>query len=223
VENAAARDSVEILLIESDIVEARVIEKSLRDGPNQSRINHVRAGVQALAFLRREGAYREAPKLDLILVDLNLTRVDGGELLAEIQRDPDLRRIPVVVLTDAATAKHAVEAANGLADCMIVRPMDAEKFARTIRALAEHGGASAMRPATAAGFDAQRLDDLAHQLRTHLNPIIAFSEIMKLEIRGPLNGDYHEYARGIHQSALALSRIVFDLLDRAQNGRSPRL
>jgi two-component system, chemotaxis family, response regulator Rcp1 len=213
VENVAPREPIEILVVEHD---AHLTEQALREGDISTTVNHARDGVQALAFLRREGAYREAPRPDLILLDLNLQRVDGSELLAQIKCDPDLRSIPVIVLTDAAAEVHVATVAHVLADGALSKPLDAEKFATTARMLAARNSRSATTAAAAAGTEPQVFADLAHELRTHLNPIIAFSEIMKLEIRGPLNSDYRDYARGIHLSALALSRIVFDILDRSE-------
>jgi two-component system, chemotaxis family, response regulator Rcp1 len=216
VENAAVREPVEILLIEPDTAEARVIEKSLHEGPNQSRINHVRDGVQALAFLRREGAYRQAPRPDLILLDLNLPRVGGSELLDQVRSAPDLRGIPVFVMADHADRDYIAKYANIIGDCVITKPLAAETLAAAICVLAAATRGFGASAANATAAESQLLADLAHELRTHLNPIIAFSEMMKLEIRGPLNGEYREYARGIHQSALSLSRVVFRLLDQSK-------
>jgi two-component system, chemotaxis family, response regulator Rcp1 len=213
----APAKTIEVLLIENNPADARLTEKSLRAWDVPTKINHVRDGVQALAFLRREGAYRQAPKPDLLLIDLNLTRVGARELVAQIKRDPNLRTIPVVVLTPAVSDAQIAKTFDVQADCFIAKPVDAEKFATALGVLATQNNEAETGLLTATSIDGQQLVNLAHELRTHLNPIIAFAEIMQLEIRGPLSSDYREYARGIHQSALALSRIVLELLDRSKS------
>jgi chemotaxis family two-component system response regulator Rcp1 len=126
--------AIEILLVEDNPGDARLTAELLRDSGISTKINHVRDGVQALAFLRREGAFRDAPQIELILLDLNLPRIDGREMLAQIKRDPKLRTIPLVVLTgshdDGYLMKSLVQA-----DCFMVKPVDPEKFALIAAAL----------------------------------------------------------------------------------------
>ncbi|HTV88018.1 MAG TPA: response regulator [Stellaceae bacterium] len=203
---AALPKPIEILYVEHDAADARATERLLRETAVPVVVKRARDGVQALAFLRRDGAYRETPRPDLILLELNLQRVNGEELLAEIKSDPDLQGIPVVILTDA---ERGIGMAHLLADAAIAKPLDPEELAATFREIIA-------RRENPAAPEQKVLAELAHELRTYLNPIIAFSELMKLEIRGPLSSDYREYARGIHLSALALSRVVFEILERSR-------
>lgn len=215
-ETTALQKVFDILLIEHDPGDAQAIQTALGTSDVATKIHHIRDGVQALAFLRRGGVYRQVPKPNLILLNLNLPRVNGSRLLAQIKAAPDLRAIPVFVLADPANEAHLASAANLLADAVIPKPVNGEALRNGIRALAASFGGPASRAAAVSSSEAQVLIALAHELRTHLNPIIAFSEMMKLEIRGPLDSEYREYARGIYQSALALSRVVFDILDRSE-------
>src|SRR2546428_9258345 len=91
--------TVEILLVEDNPGDARLAEEALKDGNLNSNLSVVEDGVEAMAFLHHESEYADAPRPDLILLDLNLPRKDGREVLAEIKEDPDLKRIPVVNLT----------------------------------------------------------------------------------------------------------------------------
>lgn len=206
---AAPLKPVEILIVNYDPAEAGLAERLLRDDRGRSSVYRTRDEVQALAFLRRDGAYRAAPRPDLILIDLSLRRA-GGELLTEIKFDPELRDIPVIAMIEPGQGD--AQSTTALADATIGKPLDADEFLAALRSFSTAQGEPA--------GDAAELADLAYQLRTHLNPIVAFSEIMQSEMRGPLSSDYREYARGIHLSALALSRIVFDILDRSK-GRFP--
>ena len=90
---------IEILMVEDNPGDVRLAVEALREGKVRNHMHTVEDGEEALAFLRRQGQYAEAPRPDLILLDLNLPRKNGQEVLAEIKEDPDLRRIPVVILT----------------------------------------------------------------------------------------------------------------------------
>jgi chemotaxis family two-component system response regulator Rcp1 len=118
----------EILLVEDNPADARLTLEALREGQVNSHLHHVPDGVEALAFLRREGSHAEAPRPDLILLDLNMPRKGGREVLAELKANPDLRDIPVVVLT-SSTADRDIRDAYGLnANCYITKPVDLDKF-----------------------------------------------------------------------------------------------
>jgi two-component system, chemotaxis family, response regulator Rcp1 len=119
--------AIEILLVEDNPGDARLTAELLRDSGISIKINHVRDGVQALALLRREGAYREAPQMELLLLDLNLPRVDGREMLTQIKRDPKLRTIPVVVLTGSHD-EVGLRKSLAQADSFMVKPVDTEKL-----------------------------------------------------------------------------------------------
>jgi two-component system, chemotaxis family, response regulator Rcp1 len=218
VEKDAPRQPIEILLVEHATGDARMTERLLRESSTPTAVHRARDQVQALAFLRRDGAYREAPRPDLIVLDIGPQRFESGEFLRSIKSEPGLRDIRVVVLTETGPDILVAEVGNGLADGAIAKPLNAEKVANVV-ALVGCG-----EPSGAQADDTPLLADLAHELRTHLNPILAFSEFMKLEIRGPLNSDYREYARGIHLSALALSRVIFEILNRPKSEmRKPAL
>src|SRR5262245_25039682 len=93
---ATRGEPIEILLVEDNQDDADLTMDALRDGRVRNRISHVKDGVEAMAFLRREGEYAQAPRPDLILLDLSMPRKNGHEVLAEVKQDPELRRIPVV-------------------------------------------------------------------------------------------------------------------------------
>jgi two-component system, chemotaxis family, response regulator Rcp1 len=88
-----------------------------------------------MSFLRREGRYADGPRPNLILLDLNLPRKDGREVLAEIKQDADLKRIPVVILTSSAAEQDVVQAYNLYANCYITKPMDLDQFLKVVRSI----------------------------------------------------------------------------------------
>jgi CheY-like chemotaxis protein len=111
--------------------------EAFRDGKVQNNLSVVGDGVEALAFLRHEGAYGEAPRPGLILLDLNLPRIDGRQVLAEIKADPRLKTIPVVILT-TSTAEEDVLNSYGLhANAYIKKPVDLDQFFRVVQAVEE--------------------------------------------------------------------------------------
>jgi CheY-like chemotaxis protein len=128
---------IEILLVEDNLGDARLTQEALREAKVRNRLSHVRDGVEALAFLRREGAHAEAPRPDLILLDLNLPRKDGREVLAEIKQDERLRRIPVVVLTVSQADEDILRVYDLNANCYITKPVDLEQFIKVVRSIEE--------------------------------------------------------------------------------------
>ena len=126
---------VEILLVEDNPGDARLTQEALREGKLRNRIHHVCDGVEALAFLRREGEYRDAPVPDIILLDLNMPRKDGREVLMEIKADPQLRFIPVVVLTTSEAENDVVKSYELHANCYITKPVDLEKFTAIVHSI----------------------------------------------------------------------------------------
>ena len=110
-------------------------EEALRSVGMTSRIHVAADGLQAMAFLRREGINAEAPRPDLVLLDLNLPRKDGRRVLAEIKEDDELRRIPVIVLTTSNAPSDVVKCYDLHANCYIVKPVDFDRFERVIRAI----------------------------------------------------------------------------------------
>ena len=134
---APANRPIEILLVEDNPGDVRLTLEAFKDGRILNHLSVVRDGVEALAFLRREGLYATALRPDLIVLDLNLPRKDGREVLAEIKSHPEWRRIPIVILTTSAADNDVVRAYDLGANCYIVKPVDFERFMRIIRSIEE--------------------------------------------------------------------------------------
>jgi CheY-like chemotaxis protein len=126
---------VEILLVEDNPGDARLTQEALKEGKIGNNLHHVADGVEALSFLRRQGAWAQAPVPDIVLLDLNLPRKDGREVLSEMKQDPRLRSIPVVVLTTSEAEQDIVRTYELHANCYITKPVDLEKFIEIIRAI----------------------------------------------------------------------------------------
>jgi CheY-like chemotaxis protein len=126
---------VQILLVEDNAGDARLTQEALKEARVANHLNHVPDGVEALAFLRREGRYADCPRPDLILLDLNLPRKDGREVLAEIKTDQKLKRIPVVVLTTSQSDEDIGRAYSLCANCYISKPVDLNQFFRVIKSI----------------------------------------------------------------------------------------
>jgi chemotaxis family two-component system response regulator Rcp1 len=126
---------IEILLVEDNPGDVRLTIEALKEGKVHNRLSVAKDGVDALAFLRREGAYANAARPDLILLDLNLPRKDGREVLAEIKEDPMLRRIPVVVLTTSKAEEDILRTYDLHANCYITKPVDLEQFISGVKSI----------------------------------------------------------------------------------------
>ena len=126
---------VEILLVEDSPSDTELTVEALREAKVRNHLNLVEDGVQALEFLRRQGKYRGAPRPDLILLDLNLPRKDGREVLAEIKSDDQLKTIPVVVLTTSRAEQDVLQAYNHHANCYITKPVDFEQFLNVVHSI----------------------------------------------------------------------------------------
>ena len=133
--NANRGEPIEILLVEDSPDDADLTMDALRDGRVRNRITHVEDGVQAMACLRREGRYADAPRPDLILLDLNLPRKSGREVLAEVKQDPDLRRIPVVIMTSSDDEKDILAAYNLYVNCYVTKPVDLDQFIAVVKSI----------------------------------------------------------------------------------------
>ena len=127
--------TIEILLVEDNPGDARLTLEAFKEGKVINNLTVVNDGVEALEFLRRQGAYADAVVPDLILLDLNLPRMDGRQVLAEIKADPLLRRIPVVVLTTSASQDDIARAYNSHANCYITKPVDLGQFLRVVNSI----------------------------------------------------------------------------------------
>ncbi len=128
---------VEILLVEDNPGDVRLTQEALNDGKVRNNMHVVEDGVEAVAFLRREGKYADAPRPDLILLDLNLPKKDGREVLAEIKTDEDLKRIPVVVLTTSKAEQDIFRAYDRHANCYITKPVDLDQFIKIVKGIEE--------------------------------------------------------------------------------------
>lgn len=125
--------SVEILLVEDNPDDVDLTIEAFKESSNKSHLHVVEDGAQALAFLRRQGAYTGVPRPHLILLDLNLPRKSGHEVLREIKTDPALRQIPVVVLTTSSADTDIVRSYELAANCYITKPVDLDTFLSVVR------------------------------------------------------------------------------------------
>ena len=136
------RDTVgrpmEILLVEDDLEDAGMTIEALRQGDVPCRISLVRDGEEAMEFLLRREKYRRAPQPDLVLLDLNLPKKSGREVLAEIKADQRLACLPVVVLTGSATQQSILQAENLHVESYLVKPVDRERFDSTVKSLRKY-------------------------------------------------------------------------------------
>ena len=126
---------VEILLVEDNPADVRLTREALKEGKVRNRLNVVMDGEAALAYLRREGDYASAIRPDLILLDLNLPRKDGRQVLAEIKEDPVLRQIPVVVLTTSTAEKDILQTYNLHVNCYITKPVQLTEFLSVVKSI----------------------------------------------------------------------------------------
>jgi CheY-like chemotaxis protein len=125
-----------ILLVEDNPVDARITERVfLKRGGGE--VSHVRDGAEAMAFLRREGDFADAFRPDLILLDLNLPKKNGRQVLAALKGNPALRRIPVVVLTTTEDREEVRNAYDNFANCFVTKPPELEDFTRVLEAIAD--------------------------------------------------------------------------------------
>ncbi len=125
----------EILLIEDNPGDVRLTQETLKEGNAHVHLSTARDGEEALAFLHRQGSFARAPRPDLILLDLNLPRKGGREVLAEIKADDRLRHIPVVVLTSSQAEQDILASYDLHANCYITKPVDLEQFIRVVRSI----------------------------------------------------------------------------------------
>jgi len=127
---------IEILLVEDNPGDARLVREMFREAKLSNRLNIVEDGVEAMACLRREGNYATAPQPDLVLLDLNLPRrKDGRQVLAEMRQDPTLRRIPVVILTGSKAEEDILRAYDLNADAYVSKPIDLPQMIKLVRAM----------------------------------------------------------------------------------------
>lgn len=125
----------EFLLVEDNPGDVRLTREALRDSKLANNLSVVGDGVEAMAFLRREGKYADAPRPDLVLLDLNLPRKNGREVLAEIKSDPQLKRIPVVVITSSEAEQDIFATYNLHVNCYVTKPVDLDQFIKVVRSI----------------------------------------------------------------------------------------
>lgn len=125
----------EILLVEDNPADVRLTMEAFREDHLPIHLNAVADGIEALAFLRREGQYADAPCPDLILLDLNVPKKSGHEVLAELKMDPDLRRIPVVILTTSDSPHDIAKSYDLHANCFVKKPARLEELLEVVKAL----------------------------------------------------------------------------------------
>lgn len=128
---------VEILLVEDNPGDVRLTQENFKESKIRNNMCVVNDGVEALAFLRREGRYGDALRPDVILLDLNLPRKDGREVLKEIKADPELRRIPVVILTISSADEDIIRSYDLHANCYITKPIDLEQFGKVVKSISD--------------------------------------------------------------------------------------
>jgi chemotaxis family two-component system response regulator Rcp1 len=126
---------IDILLVEDNPGDVRLTREALKDSKILNNLSHVADGEAAMAFLRRTGAYAAAPRPDLILLDLNLPKKDGREVLDEIKTDAGLKRIPVVILTVSSADEDILKTYNLHANCFITKPIDFDQFLKVVKSI----------------------------------------------------------------------------------------
>ncbi|MCX6027392.1 MAG: response regulator [Chloroflexi bacterium] len=126
---------IDILMVEDNDGDARLAREAMRDSKIKNTMHHVRDGEEAMAFLHKEGKYTDAPRPDLVLLDLNLPRKNGQEVLAEMKADMDLKRIPVVILTVSSDEADVRKTYDAHANCYVTKPLDLNQFMKVVRSI----------------------------------------------------------------------------------------
>ncbi|MGB9980565.1 response regulator [Methanobacterium sp.] len=126
---------INILLVEDNPADARLIKEVFKDTKTKNRLYVVKDGVEAMAFLNQEFEYGDIPKPDVILLDLNLPRKDGREVLKELKEDNVLKRVPIVILTTSSAEEDIIKTYNNHANCYITKPVDFDQFLKVINSI----------------------------------------------------------------------------------------
>ena len=129
------RSPIEILLVEDNPGDERLTREALKEGKVYHKLHWAKDGVEAMDFLYRRGKWRDAPRPDIILLDLNLPKKDGREVLQDIKSDETLKRIPVVVLTTSKAEEDVLKSYNLHANCYVTKPVDLEKFIVVVKSI----------------------------------------------------------------------------------------
>ena len=133
----APAKAIDILLVDDDPGDVLLTQKALRNGKLFNSLNVAKDGIEALEYLRQEGHFKDTTRPDLILLDLNMPRMNGQETLAEIKKDPDLKSIPVVVLTTSDADKDVLQSYDLHASCYVTKPVDLGQFTNVVQSLKE--------------------------------------------------------------------------------------
>jgi CheY-like chemotaxis protein len=128
-------EPIEILLVEDTEYDAKRTRNALKTGKVRNRVNWVEDGVEAMEYLRRQGAHAEKPRPDLILLDWYMPRMHGEEVLEQIKQDDELKRIPVVIMTDSDRETDVLKAYNLHANCYVTKPVDVDEFIDKVRSI----------------------------------------------------------------------------------------
>ena len=126
---------VEILLVEDNPADVRLTREALKEGKVYNNLHWAKDGVEALEFLHRQGKYASSPRPDIILLDLNLPKKDGREVLQDIKKDDKLKRIPVVILTTSKAEEDVLKSYNLHANCYVTKPVDLEQFIVVVKSI----------------------------------------------------------------------------------------
>jgi chemotaxis family two-component system response regulator Rcp1 len=133
--NANLGRAAEVLLVEDSPGDVRLTREALKEGKVRNNLSVVNDGVEAMEFLRRQGKYADAPRPDIVLLDLNMPRKDGREVLAEMKSDDDLKRIPVVILTTSEAEQDILKTYELHANCYLTKPVDLEQFISIVKSV----------------------------------------------------------------------------------------
>lgn len=126
---------IDILLVEDTLSDVRLVQEAMKEAKVRNKLYVVSDGVEAMEFLRNEGKYSNVPRPDVILLDLNMPRKSGREVLKEIKEDNDLKRIPVVILTVSKAEEDILKSYNLHANCFITKPVDLDEFLKVVKTI----------------------------------------------------------------------------------------
>jgi two-component system, chemotaxis family, response regulator Rcp1 len=133
--NLTTAKPIEILLVEDSPSDAALTIEALQEGKIGNNLNRVEDGVEAIAYLRQQGKFAKSPRPDLIMLDLNLPRKDGREVLRELKSDPSLNLIPIIVLTTSKSDKDVLQSYELKANCYIAKPVDFQQFIDVVKSI----------------------------------------------------------------------------------------
>jgi CheY-like chemotaxis protein len=137
---------LQVLIVDDDLGDVALMENAFAEHSIRSRLHHAADGVEALAFLRRQEPYQDAPRPDLILLDLNMPRVDGRQVLTEIKADDDLRTIPTIVLTTSSSLNDISASYTAHANAFVTKPINLDEFDRIVIEIRNFYGHTAALP-----------------------------------------------------------------------------